>query len=75
MEMQGINWAMVVFQLVNLALVVAWVVLMLRALGKIDEAPLSEGQRLVWAVVIVTVPVMGASAFMAAYPSKMNKAK
>lgn len=68
MDTQGINWLFVLFQVFNLALAIAWIWLMLRALGRVDNAPLSEGQRLVWAVVIVMVPIMGAIAFMAAYP-------
>jgi hypothetical protein len=72
MEIMGMHWAMILFQLVNLALLVAWVILMLRALGRLDAASLSEGQRLVWAVVIVTVPIMGAIAFLAAYPKRMK---
>jgi hypothetical protein len=75
MEQFGISWLFVIFQLFNLALAVVWIVLMLRALGRVDQAPLSEGHRLVWAVVIVMVPIMGAVAFLAAYPQKMNKAK
>jgi hypothetical protein len=75
MEFQSINWLLVTFYLFNIGLAVVWIILMLRALGRVDEAPLQESQRLIWAVVIVTVPIIGAMAFLAAYPGKKANGK
>lgn len=66
------NWPLVLFIGFNALLGIAWIVLMLRALGQLDQAPLNESQRLVWAVVIVMVPIMGGIAFLAAYPQRKS---
>lgn len=68
MEPVGVNWALVLAQIFNLALFVAWVALAIVALRRLRRAGLSQGLTLGWAALILLVPILGAAAFLIVRP-------
>jgi uncharacterized membrane protein YhaH (DUF805 family) len=68
--MGDIQLTFLLFQLLNLALMVGWIVLAVRALRQLNQAKLPETLKFLWAFLIVTVPVLGAIAFLTVRPTQ-----
>ncbi len=66
--MSDINFTLVLFQLLNLIVLVVWLVLAIRAFRQLRDAKMSEGVRIGWAFLIVFFPVLGAVAFLSVRP-------
>lgn len=64
MQALGVNWFLVLVQIINITLLVAWLVLALIALTRLAHSDLIGGVRLGWAALIVLVPMIGALAFL-----------
>ena len=59
-----------VFQLVNIALLLLWVVLSLFALFQLRSRNLSSGLKLGWTLIILLLPVIGALSFFIVVPKE-----
>ena len=57
-------------QIVNILILVGWVVLGIVALMRLRRSQLDEIARVLWVIVIVLIPVMGALAFFIVNPGK-----
>lgn len=62
--MIDINFPMLLLQLLNISVLIGWIVLIVRALRRLSITPMSEGERLGWAVLILFIPILGALAFL-----------
>jgi hypothetical protein len=58
------------FQIFNILLLAAWLVLAVAALLQLRHAALSESIRLGWAALIVLIPIIGAIAFFIVRPGR-----
>lgn len=72
MERVGVNWLLLVFQLFNLGLLCAWIVLGFVALRRLGRSNMREVMRLGWAMVILLVPVFGAVVFLLSRPPTLR---
>ena len=68
--MLGVNLTTWLFQIVNFLILVGWIVLVIVALTRLRRCQLDETARVLWAIVIVLVPFMGALAFFVVRPGK-----
>jgi hypothetical protein len=68
--MLGVNLTTWLFQIVNFLILVGWIVLVIVALTRLRRCQLDETARVLWAIVIVLVPLMGALAFFIVRPGK-----
>ncbi len=68
--MLGVNLTTWLFQIVNFLILVGWIVLAIVALTRLRRCQLNETARVLWAIVIVLVPLMGALAFFIVRPGK-----
>ncbi|HEY1012344.1 MAG TPA: PLDc N-terminal domain-containing protein [Herpetosiphonaceae bacterium] len=69
MSVLALHLGLLAAQLVNLALLGAWLALAVAALRRLGREELAGGLRLVWALLILFVPVAGAAAFLLAHPT------
>ena len=60
--MPGVNMTTWLFQIVNFLILAGWIVLAIVALTRLRRCQLDETARVLWAIVIVLAPLMGASA-------------
>lgn len=70
MSDSGIHLPLLVAQLVNLALLTAWVILAILALRRMRAAALPATAQAIWAALIVLVPLLGALAFLLTRPTR-----
>ena len=68
--MLGVNLTTWLFQIVNFLILAGWIVLAIVALTHLRRCQLNETARVLWAIVIVLVPLMGALAFFIVRPGK-----
>lgn len=68
MENTGIAWPLFLAQLANMAILVAWLVAAGIALRQLGRRSLSERLRVVWALIILCIPLLGALTFFFARP-------
>lgn len=68
MEVVGINYLLLGFQLLNIALLIAWLVLAVLAFRQLGRRNLSENQRLLWVALMIFVPLLGVLAFFLTKP-------
>ena len=68
MENVGINWALLLAQVINVLLICAWVVMAIIALRELRRRSLPPLARAIWAAIIVLMPLLGALAFFIARP-------
>lgn len=66
--MSDINFPILFFQILNIALIILWAVLALYALRALGRRAVSEPVRLGWTILILFVPVLGAAAFLIVHP-------
>lgn len=67
--MSDLNVALLLVQLFNFAVLIIWVVLVVKALKRSSSVQLSEGPRLIWVLIILLIPVLGAIAFLRSFPT------
>lgn len=67
---QGFGWPFLVFQIVNVLLLLLWIVLIFVALFKLRDRHLGEVAHVLWVLVILIVPVLGALAFLITRPGE-----
>lgn len=68
MEIQGIDWMLLGFQFVNLLLLIAWIGLAVVALRRLAVIDKPWETRVLWGIVIVVLPLIGASLFIQEHP-------
>lgn len=68
----GFNPGFIIVQIINLALILAWLVLVLIALFSLKRRNLSPTAKGIWALVIMIVPLMGAISFFIVQPRDPN---
>ena len=64
------NYLYATFQLMNIALLLAWLALSLFSLFQLRSRNLSGGLKLGWTLVILLVPVIGAVSFLIVVPKE-----
>ncbi|MFO7167535.1 MAG: hypothetical protein DIU80_005845 [Chloroflexota bacterium] len=69
MESAGTNWTLLLVQLLNIALLAAWVALAVVALRRLRRRQLPPMATAIWAALIVLVPLLGAAALLLVYPA------
>lgn len=68
--MLGVNLTTWLFQIVNFLILAGWIILTIVALTRLRRCQLDETARVLWVIVIVLVPLMGALAFFIVRPGK-----
>jgi len=69
----GIHTGFLVWQVLNCLLLLAWVGLIIVALLGLRKKPLGEVARVLWTLLIVVVPIMGAVAFWIVNPQGVDQ--
>ena len=59
-----INIGFLTFQCLNIVLLAAWFILVLLALLRLRKEDLREEIEIIWAIIILLIPVFGALAFL-----------
>jgi cytochrome bd-type quinol oxidase subunit 2 len=73
--MAAIDWTFRVAQIVNFLVLAGWLVLAILALIRLRRCQLDETARVLWVIIIVLVPFMGALAFFIARPGNSRWGK
>ena len=60
----NIEYTLLTFQLLNLILLVLWLVLIGLSLYHLRKAPMPDHLQLIWVLVILLVPIVGALAYL-----------
>jgi hypothetical protein len=69
--MLGINWVLLILELLGfLVLLIAWIILGIKALLQLRHRQMLWVMRLAWALIIVLIPFLGALAFFLTQPAK-----
>lgn len=68
MIQEGISWPFLVIQIVNIVLALSWIILIFVAFVKMRQRRLGELAHILWVIVIIFVPVLGALAFLITRP-------
>ena len=71
MEKIGINWPLLFLQVLNIFLILIIPIFDIMALRQLGRRPLSESVRVLWVIVILFVPILGAVAFWLVRPGSM----
>ena len=58
-----IDITLMLLQTLNMALLVAWIVLAIWALWRLRKEEMSDTAQVIWTVVILLIPILGAVAF------------
>jgi hypothetical protein len=59
----AIDVTLMLLQILNMALLVAWIVLAIWALWRLRKEEISDTAQVIWAVVILLIPILGAVTF------------
>lgn len=59
----AIDITLMLLQILNMALLVAWILLALWALWRLRKEAMSDTAQAIWTVVILLIPILGAAAF------------
>ena len=59
----AIDTTLMLLQMLNMALLVAWILLALWALWRLRKEEMSDTAQAIWTVVILLIPILGAVAF------------
>ncbi len=70
MQNVGINFGYLLAQLCSVSLVLIWLVLVVIALLTLRRAALPPVAKAIWALLVVSVPVLGAVAFLIVRPDR-----
>lgn len=68
MDTLGINYTFLAFQILNFALIISHIVLSLITLRRLWQGNFSDGQRWLWTLLILFIPLLGSLAFLRATP-------
>jgi len=68
--MPDVNLTVWLFQIVNFLTLTGWIMLTIVALTHLRRCQLDETARILWAIVIVLLPLVGALAFFIVRPGK-----
>ncbi len=66
----SIDWTVRAAQAANFLILAGWLVLVIAALTRLRRCQLDEAARVLWVVVVVLVPFMGALAFFIVSPGR-----
>jgi hypothetical protein len=58
-----IDITLLLLQILNIALLVAWIALAIWALWRLRKEEMSDTAQVIWTVVILLIPILGAVAF------------
>ncbi len=72
MEIIGINSGFLLTQLVNMVLLAGWLVFAALALVQLRGRRLEELPRVLWVLVVLVVPLLGAVAFFVVQPGRKD---
>jgi hypothetical protein len=64
MDTLGINYTFLAFQILNFALIISHIVLALIALRRLWQGDFSDGQRWLWTLLILLIPLLGSVGFL-----------
>jgi len=70
--MGDINFGFMLSQMLNFSMLIAWIVLMFYALRLLQKADLPEGVRLIWVLLVIFAPLVGALAVIIVRPSEQQ---
>ena len=59
----AIDITLLLFQILNIALLIAWILLALWALWRLRKEEVSDAAQVIWTVIILLIPILGAVAF------------
>jgi hypothetical protein len=68
--MTGIDWTFRVLQAVNVLILTAWLLSVILALIHLRRCQLDDVARVLWVMVVVLVPLVGALAFLIVQPGR-----
>jgi hypothetical protein len=71
----GIDWTFRVLQVVNVLILAAWLLPVILALIRLRRCELDDVARVLWVVVVVLVPLVGALAFLIVRPGRPRPGK
>jgi uncharacterized membrane protein YhaH (DUF805 family) len=67
---QGLNAGYLLVQLISLAIVVAWIVLLVMCLVRLRATNLSSTTKAIWVLILAAIPVLGAVAYLIVKPTE-----
>ena len=70
--MIGLDWTAWALQIVNFLILVGWLVLAIVALTRLRHCWLDDTARVLWVIVILLIPLIGAVAFFVVRPGKLR---
>jgi hypothetical protein len=70
MDSIGINIGFLIVQIINILLLLGWIGLAIYAFVRMRRQSLTEELRLLWSVVIIVFPIVGALAFLMRKPKE-----
>jgi len=68
--MLGVNLTTWLFQIVNFLILAGWIVLAIVALTRLRRCQLDDTTLVLWVIVILLIPLLGALAFFIVRPGK-----
>lgn len=68
--MLRVNLTTWLFQMVNFLILAGWIMLTIVALTRLRRCQLNETARVLWVIVILLIPLLGALAFFITSPGK-----
>ena len=67
---QGFNAGYLLVQLISLAILIAWIVLLVMCLVRLRAATLSSTSKAIWVLILAGVPILGAVAYLIVKPTE-----
>lgn len=67
---QGLNAGYLLVQLISLAILIAWIVLLVMCLVRLRAATLSSASKAIWALILAAIPILGAVAYLIVKPTE-----
>jgi len=67
---QGLNAGYLLVQLIGLAILIAWIVLLVMCLVRLRTTTLSSTSKALWVLILVAIPILGAVAFLIVKPTE-----
>ncbi len=68
--MIGLDWTVWALQIVNFLILAGWLVLAIVTLTRLRRCRLDDTARVLWVIVILLIPLLGAVAFFIVRPGK-----
>ena len=69
----GFGLGVFAFQLLNIIILLAWLILSIICLVRLGKSGLSANSKAVWTLIILLIPLMGSIAFLIVKPEAENK--